>query len=80
MFGLAALSGQAVAESTWTLGTDSAAGGGAVPVAGTNVKATVTAWADTTDSLPRQLQQQSFTRYGSGLGVTNLDKCGSSPL
>lgn len=79
LLGSVALSGQAIAGSTWTLGTTYAAGGGVVSAAGTSVTATVTGWADTTNDMPRELQQQDLTVYSPGLGITNKDACGSTP-
>lgn len=73
-----ALSGQAVASSTWTLSTAAAASGATVSTSGTAVTVKATGWADTTNSSPRQLEQQNFTSW-PGLGITNNDACGSYP-
>lgn len=70
---------QAFAATTWTVGTAAAASGSAVAAAGTAVTTKVTGWADTANTSPRQLEQQNFTLWGSGLGIYNNDACGVSP-
>lgn len=73
-----AVAGQVSAVTSWTLTT------GVVAVDGVSV--TSTGWADTGTGTTRLLEQQfatgvdattHFKQYGGGLGVNNLDGCGS---
>lgn len=70
-----ALAGQASAATTWTLNTN--------PQTIDGITMTRTGWANTGSggSIATQaLQQQtSLNWYSGGLGITNLDACGSNP-
>jgi hypothetical protein len=70
-----AMAGQAFAATTWMVNTTAAASGSAVAASGTAITAKATAWADTANTNPRTLEQQTFTSW-PGLGIYNNDRCG----
>ncbi len=71
------LAGQVSAVTNWTLNTGSAAGDNSA------VTATSAGWANTGSTTATNLEIQpagtNLILFGSGLGIKNLDACGSNP-
>lgn len=68
------MAGQVSAATDWVLTVGSVSAGGANVIS--------TGWADTGTGTPRLIEQQTapnnFVQYGGGLGINNLDGCGTS--
>ncbi len=73
--------GPALAVTTWQFSSASVVSG-AFQLSAGGVASTATGWADTGTGTPRNIEQQlatgNFVRYSGGLGINNLDGCGTT--